>query len=179
VSTQPYLVIRADDIEPYTHPHELGYHSQHILGRESVGRHDLLVNQGVVDPHYALGGTNHPDNDEIYYAVSGSSLVDLGGHPDTGEGSRTFRLDQGGLVFVPAGVFHRLHNVSDEPFVLLTIWPQPAARGANGIHDARLDEWGTGYKLRDGCRLVTEGDGRRVVDASTGADPLVARAGRA
>ena len=60
------------------------------------------------------------------------------------------------VTFIPAGVFHRLRNVSDEPFILLTIWPQPARRGANGIHDMRLDSWGTGFRLRDGCQLVTD-----------------------
>ena len=66
-----YLVIRTDDIEPFTHPGDPAYHSQHVLGEETTGRHDLLLNQGTVDPHQGLGGGNHPDNDEIYYVVSG------------------------------------------------------------------------------------------------------------
>ena len=173
MSTQPYLVLRSDDNEPFTHPDETTYHSRHILGRESAGTHDLLLNRGVVDPHHGLGGANHPDNDEIYYALSGTSLLDLGGHPDTGEGSKTYRVDAGMTVFVPAGVFHRLRNVSDEPFALLTIWPQPAKHGANGIHDARLDTWGTGFKLRGGCELVADGESMRVIEPGAGWDPRV------
>ncbi len=122
----PYLVLRADDIEPFTHPEERGYHSQHVLGKEITGGHDLLLNRGTVDPEYDLGGGNHPENDEIYYAESGECLVDLGGHPDTGEGHETFTLGAGGVVFIPAGTFHRLRNRASEPFVVLTIWPQPA-----------------------------------------------------
>ena len=83
-SKTPYLVLRADDVEPFTHPEELGYHSQHILGHETTGGHDLLLNRGTVDAHHGLGGTNHPDNDEVYFALSGWAWVDLGGHPDTG-----------------------------------------------------------------------------------------------
>jgi mannose-6-phosphate isomerase-like protein (cupin superfamily) len=166
----PYLVLAANDIEPFTHPGELGYHSQHVLGKEITGGHDLLLNRGVVDPHYDLGGGNHPDNDEIYYAVSGEALVDLGGHPDTGEGHTTFTLATGGVVFIPAGTFHRLRNVSDHEFVVLTIWPQPAAFGANGIHDARLESWGSGLRLRDGCRIESVADGGRVVGPDH--DPL-------
>ena len=92
--------------------------------------HDLLLNRGTVDPRSGLGGGNHPDNDEIYYGVSGTSLVDLGGHPDTGEGGETFSIGPGAVVFIPAGTFHRLRNTADEPFVLLTIGPspQPAVR---------------------------------------------------
>ena len=157
---QPYLVLRSDDIEPFTHPDEPCYHSQHILGRENTGSHDLLLNRGTVDPHQGLGGTNHPDNDEIYYGLSGRSWVDLGGHPDTGEGSLTFAIEAGSAVFVPRGVFHRLHNDGDEPFVLLAIWPEPAVEGANGIHDLRLHTWGTGFRLRPGRELApTPGGG--------------------
>ncbi len=99
----PYLVLRSDDIEPFTHPEERGYHSQHVLGKEITGGHDLLLNRGTVDPNYDLGGGNHPDNDEIYYAESGECLVDLGGHPDTGEGHTTFTLVHGRRGVHPGG----------------------------------------------------------------------------
>ena len=167
----PYLVLRSDDIEPFTHPEERGYHSQHVLGKEITGGHDLLLNRGTVDPNYDLGGGNHPDNDEIYYAVSGECQVDLGGDPDTGEGHDTYTLGAGGVVFIPAGTLHRLRNRSDEQFVILTIWPQPAVYGANGIHDARLESWGSGLRLREGCRIESVPGGGRVVAPDH--DPLV------
>jgi mannose-6-phosphate isomerase-like protein (cupin superfamily) len=165
------LVLNGDDIEPFTHPGEPTYHSQHILGSESAGVHDLLLNRGTVDPRSSLGGGNHPDNDEIYYGVSGTSLVDLGGQPETGEGGETFTIGPGAVVFIPAGTFHRLRNPAEEPFVLLAIWPQPAARGANGIHDQRLDEWGIGFKLRPERELASTSQSRRVINH--GVDPLL------
>jgi mannose-6-phosphate isomerase-like protein (cupin superfamily) len=168
-----YLVIRTDDIEPFTHPADPAYHSQHVLGQETTGRHDLLLNQGTVDPHQGLGGGNHPDNNEIYYVVSGETLVDLGGDPVTGEGHETFRLVPGMVAFIPAGVFHRLRNDGDEPLVILTIWPQPSVTGANGIHDERLETWGTGFRLRQGRELVTVNGAARVVAPDEAWDPLV------
>lgn len=168
-----YMVIRTDDIEPFTHPGDPAYHSQHVLGQVTTGRHDLLLNQGTVDAHGELGGGNHPDNDEIYYVVRGETLVDLGGDPVSGEGSKTYRLVPGTVVFIPAGVFHRLRNDSDEDLVILTIWPQPAKAGANGIHDERLETWGTGFRLREGCQLVTHGNAARVVSPSQDWDPLI------
>ena len=165
------LVLRADDIEPFSHPDDPGYASQHILGSEVAGAHDTLLNRGTVAPHYSLGGGDHPDNAEIYYAVSGSSLLDLGGDPDTGDGGETFRLDEGMVVFIPAGTFHRLRNDTDTPFVLLTIWPEAAAHGANGIHDLRLEEWGTGFRLKEGLSVQT-GTANRVTDPTAGWDPL-------
>lgn len=169
-----YLVLRTDDIQPFTHPADPAYHSQHVLGRETTGRHDLLLNQGRVDPHAGLGGGNHPDNDEIYYVVSGEALVDLGGNPDSGEGHETYRLLPGMVVFIPAGVFHRLCNDGDEELVILTIWPQPSVAGANGIHDERLETWGTGFRLREGRQLVTGVESSRVVAPVDGWDPIVA-----
>lgn len=168
-----YFVARADDIEPFTHPLDPAYHSQHVLGSQTTGRHDLLLNRGTVDPHQGLGGGNHPDNDEIYYIVSGRTLVDLGGDPDTGEGCSTYRLEPDMVAFIPAGTFHRLRNDGADPLVLLTVWPQPAKRGANGIHDERLDQWGTGFRLRAGRDLVVDGDSSRVVSSAEGWDPRI------
>jgi oxalate decarboxylase/phosphoglucose isomerase-like protein (cupin superfamily) len=176
MTDQPrYMVLRTDDIEPFTHPGDPAYHSQHVLGQETTGRHDLLLNQGTVDPFGALGGGNHPENDEIYYIVSGQTLVDLGGDPDDGTGCTTYRLTPGMVVFIPAGVFHRLHNDTAEPLVLLTIWPKPAKAGANGIHDERLETWGTGFRLRDGRDLVSLDGGARVIAPAEGWDPRVPR----
>ena len=167
----PALVLRADDIQPFTDPAEPGYHSQHVLGRATTGLHDLLLNRGTVDPHAALHGTNHPDNDEVYYIVRGSAVVDLGGDPWTGVGCETFRVEPDTVVFIPAGTFHRLRNDADAPLVLLTLWPQPAMSGGNGIHDRRLAEWGSGFRLRDGRELVSGGGASRVVAPADGWDP--------
>jgi len=42
---------------------------------------------------------------------------------------------------------------------------------ANGIHDARIDTWGTGLRFRDGCGIRPVADGGRVVTPEH--DPLV------
>lgn len=172
VPTDRYIVLRTDDIEPFTHPGDPAYHSRHVLGSETTGRHDLLLNQGTLDAGRGLGGTNHPDNDEIYYVVRGRSLVDLGGDPETGEGSCTYRIEAGMVVFIAAGVFHRLRNDGADDLAILAIWPQAAAPGANGVHDERLATWGTGLRLRDGCALLSSDGGARVVEPTAGWDPL-------
>jgi mannose-6-phosphate isomerase-like protein (cupin superfamily) len=168
-----YVVLRAEDVEPFTHPGDPAYHSRHILGAETTGRHDLLLNHGTLDARRGLGGTNHPDNDEIYYVVRGTSLVDLGGDADTGEGGETYRITAGMVVFIAAGVFHRLRNDSADDLVILAIWPQPAAPGANGVHDERLATWGTGFRLRSGCSLLGADGALRVAEPAASWDPLV------
>lgn len=166
-----YVVLRTADVEPFTHPGDPAYHSRHVLGSETTGRHDLLLNEGTLDAGRGLGGTNHPDNDEIYYVVRGSSLVDLGGDADTGEGCVTYRIEAGMVVFIAAGVFHRLRNDADSNLVILAIWPQPAQPGANGVHDERLATWGSGFRLRSGCSVAEAHDGSRVIEPAAGWDP--------
>ena len=168
-----HLVLRADDIRPFILPDHPGYHSQHILGSETAGVHDTLLNQGTLLAGHDLPGGNHPDNDEIYCITGGRAMVDIDGDPNTGEGCLTYRIEPGMVVFIPAGTFHRLRNDSNTDLVFLSVWPQPAKFGANGIHDARLKEWGTGFRLRDGRELRTDGTASRVVEPNAGWDPLV------
>ncbi|MFN8620097.1 MAG: hypothetical protein U0869_05030 [Chloroflexota bacterium] len=167
-----YLVLRDNDIEAFTHPQETVYHSQHILGHETTGGHDLLLNRGTVDPRSALGGGNHPDNDEVYYALSGWSLVDLGGHPGHRRGLR----DRTASTRAPRCSCPRARSTAcatSPTSRSRCSSAQPAARGANGIHDMRLDLWGTGFKLREGCELVKDDESMRVIEPGAGWDPKV------
>lgn len=166
-ATQRHLVLRVDDVQPFLQPGQDVYWSQQVLGRENTGLHDCFLNCGRVAAQRALGGGNHPDNDEVYYVVSGRSWLDLGGDPSTGQGCTSYQVEPGSVAFIPAGTFHRLRNEADEDLVILTIWPQAAAPGANGVHDARLAEWGTGFRLRSGRRLVEAEDGAYVAAADS------------
>lgn len=161
-----YLVLRADDVEPYIYAGDDAYLSQQVLGSENTTLHDVFLNRGVVKAGRSLHGGSHPENDEVYYIVSGRSWLDLGGHPTTGEGARSYRVEAGMVIFIPAGTYHRLRNDGDEDLVILTIWPQPAGPGAHGIHEQRMAEWGSGFRLRAGRRLVADGDGAVVVAES-------------
>lgn len=169
---RPHLILRADDVLPFVHPEEPGYQSQHVLGSEMTGTHDLLLNRGTVLAGKDLTGGSHPDNDEVYYILEGRAVVDLGGDPNSGEGCLTYRVEPGMVVFIPAGTFHRLRNAFDKDLAILTIWPQPSTFGANGIHDQRMKEWGTAFRLREGRELRMEGAACRVVEPGTGWDPL-------
>ena len=51
--------------------------------------------------------------------------------------------------------------------------PQSAGHGANGIHDLRLETWGTGFRLRDGRALLAGEAVSRVVAPTEGWDPKV------
>jgi mannose-6-phosphate isomerase-like protein (cupin superfamily) len=166
---QRHLVLHIDDVEPFLQPGQDVYLSQHLLGRENCGLHDCFLNCGRLAARRALGGGNHPDNDEVYYVVSGHSWLDLGGDPNTGKGCASYAVEAGSVAFIPAGTFHRLRNEADEDVVILTIWPQAPAPGANGVHDERLAAWGTGFRLRPGLSLVEANGGAHVAPDPTAA----------
>jgi mannose-6-phosphate isomerase-like protein (cupin superfamily) len=174
--TDRFLVLRADDIEPFVYPGQDAYLSQHVLGRENTGLHDLFLNRGTVRPFKSLGGEAHAHNDEIYYIVGGRGLLDLGGDSQNGSGGETFSIEAGMVIYIPAGTFHRLRNTSDEDLTILTIWPEPVSAQEHGIQRERVKAWGTGFRLREGRELVTTEGGAQVAEPGSGWSPLVQQA---
>ncbi len=166
-----YFVARADDIEPFVYPGQDAYLSQHALGGENTGLHDLFLNRGTVKAGKSLKGEAHPDNDEIYYIVSGRALLGLGGDAENGTGAETFQIEPGMVIFIPAGTFHRLRNPEEEDLTILTIWPRAASPGSHGVHRERLKAWGTGFRLREGRELVRTSRGTQVTEPGTGWSP--------
>lgn len=173
---KPALVLRADDIEPWT-TDDGAYLSQHVIGRDSAGAGDMLLNRGTLKSGRSLDGGNHPENDEVYYIISGHAVLDLGGDAITGAGTTTYRVEPGMVFFIPAGTYHRLRDAGDEDVVILTIWPTAPTPGANHLHEVRTQTWGTGFKLRAGRTLESDGDARVVTDPSRQWTPVVATNG--
>jgi mannose-6-phosphate isomerase-like protein (cupin superfamily) len=124
-------------------------------------------------PRSALGGSAHPNHDEVYYILRGRGTLDLGGDPQTGHGAETYLVEEGSVVYIPADTFHALRNDSDHDLVILTIWPQPIRPGDNGLHDGRLKEWGTAFRLNDGCEVHETPQGRYVTDPTRNWNPLL------
>jgi mannose-6-phosphate isomerase-like protein (cupin superfamily) len=159
------LAMRADDVEAWA-TDDGAYLSQHVIGRDSCGSGDMLLNRGTLKAGRSLDGGSHPENDEVYYIVSGRAVLDLGGDPATGDGAVPYRVEPGMVFFIPAGTYHRLRDAGDEDVVILTIWPTPPTPGANKLHEVRSTTWGTGFRLRDGRTLEDDGTTRYVRDES-------------
>ncbi|HEX8967572.1 MAG TPA: cupin domain-containing protein [Chloroflexota bacterium] len=173
MAAKRHLVLRADDIMAFQIPQAPHYLSQEILNSENTGLSDGFLNRGTLRPHRALGGGAHPRHDEIYYILSGYGSIRLGGDPRTGDGSETYRVEQGSVVYIPANMFHALRNDSDHDIVFLTIWPQPTRPGDNDMHDERVRTWGTAFRLNEGCEQHQTAQGVFVTDAARNWNPLV------
>jgi mannose-6-phosphate isomerase-like protein (cupin superfamily) len=173
MAVRPHLVLRADDIMAFQVPQTQQYLSQEILNSENTGLHDGYLNRGTLRPRSALGGSAHPNHDEIYYILSGRGTVSLGGNPRSGEDAETYLIEEGSVVYIPANTFHALRNDSDHDLVLLTVWPQRIGPGDNGLHDGRIREWGTAFRLNDGCEINETPQGMYVTDSTRNWNPLL------
>jgi mannose-6-phosphate isomerase-like protein (cupin superfamily) len=145
------LVIRADEVEPFTLPHLRGVcESQGLVDPDGVGSQRLVVNRFTLRAGQSLNGTAHPPgDDECYYVLSGRATLTLGGDPATGAGAERHELSPDTTVFIPGGTFHSLDNPHADDLIILTIWPSQPAPGSQPFWDGRRREWGTTFKKRD------------------------------
>jgi mannose-6-phosphate isomerase-like protein (cupin superfamily) len=77
-----------------------------------------VLEAGAVDPQSPHG------EDELYYVVRGR------GHVTVGEESRP--VSEGSLVFVPARVPHRFHDITERLELLVVFGPAEYSRGDAG-----------------------------------------------
>jgi mannose-6-phosphate isomerase-like protein (cupin superfamily) len=144
------LVVYAPDVESFSMPgDEDTYESQAVVCPDGVGSGDLEINRFTLKVGKRLAGHVHWDNDESYYVLAGHARLTLGGRPEDGEGGQDFEVGPESVAFIPAGTYHRLDNRGSEDLVLLTIWPRSPTPGNNPIWDARLEAWGTSFRIRD------------------------------
>lgn len=150
MSATDRLVVRIADLESFPYPTEKPvYMSRGVFDRDGVGSPDLTLSCSDLKAGTSMRGTCHPAGcNEGYFALRGRARLTLGGDPRNGEGGQTYEIGPDTAVFIPGGLFHRLDNPYDEDFVLLTIWPQPPAAGANRLYDERRKAWGSDFRKK-------------------------------
>lgn len=81
-----------------------------------TGQHSQIVAMSIPVGE-DIGEEVHPDVDQILYFVDGDCEAILNGE--------TRRVEEHGIVFVPAGVRHNFKNVGDEALKLFTVYAPP------------------------------------------------------
>ena len=81
---------------------------------------DLSAGLYVLDAGAADPQSPHTE-DELYYVVAGRGVVSVG--------SETRPIVPGSLVFVPADVPHRFHDIAERLELLVVFGPAEATRG--------------------------------------------------
>jgi mannose-6-phosphate isomerase-like protein (cupin superfamily) len=113
-----------------------------LVDQESVGSKRLTVNHFTLKPGKSTGAGSHPEPyDELYYVLHGHARLRLGDPPET------FDIEPGTVAFIPAGTSHALDNTGTEDLEILTVMPEQLVQGANPLYDARLQAWGTSFRL--------------------------------
>ena len=139
------LVFRAKDVMPFSPPGaEAAFESRLLVDETGVGSRALAVNHFTLKAgHSTEPGAHPPPYDEIYYVLRGRGRVSLGDPPEQHE------LAPDMVVFIPGGTRHALLNTGDDDFEIITMMPHQMKAGINGVYDARLRAWGTGFRLKE------------------------------
>jgi mannose-6-phosphate isomerase-like protein (cupin superfamily) len=100
-------VFRLDELDAERAANE-GAYLQFLRERNmSVGLYAL--DAGTVDPQQPHG------QDEVYFVVSGRASITVG--------VETTQVARGSVVYVPAGVTHKFHHISEDLRVLVVFSP--------------------------------------------------------
>jgi quercetin dioxygenase-like cupin family protein len=116
--------------------------SRMLVDKTSVGSERLTVNHFTLRPgKHTDPGSHPPPFDELYYVVSGTGWVDLGSP------AKAHAVKPGTVVFIPCGTDHALRCDAGADLEVITIMPAQPVPGANPVYDARLEEWGTSFRM--------------------------------
>lgn len=121
------------------------FESRLLLDSKMAGEPCVNVNHITVKPGTSTAlinengekyGPKH-EKAEIYICISGQAELFLNGEK--------IPMRQGSLAYIPGGCRHYVDNSSDEPFCLLTLWPDEKD---NDVWHDRKKAWGEGYETR-------------------------------
>ena len=139
------LVFHAKNVAPFSPPGaEAAFESRLLIDASGVGSTALAVNHFTLKPGQHTEAGDHPrPYDEVYYVLRGQAQVTLGEPPEDHE------IGPDMVVFIPGGTRHALLNTGPDDFEIITMMPHEMREGINGLYDARLRAWGTGFRLHD------------------------------
>ncbi len=119
--------------------------SRLLIDGESVGSKNLVLNHFTLLPGQRTYPGSHPDPyEEVYYILSGTGLLTLGG-----SGGERHEMRPHMTAYIPSGMLHELVNTGDAALEMLTMMPFHPTPGVNSVYDARKMEWGTSFKVEE------------------------------
>jgi mannose-6-phosphate isomerase-like protein (cupin superfamily) len=75
---------------------------------------NLIVSSTNLKPHQSTRGHKHEGQEEVYYFVSGSGEMELD--------EKRFDVKEGDVVLIEDGVFHRVHNNTNENLYFVCVF---------------------------------------------------------
>ena len=96
----------------------------------------LQVTLMSIEPGQSIGLEAHPDTDQFLRLDGGRGRVQMG--PAKDELTFDSEVEDGWAIFVPAGVWHNVTNIGDEPMRLYAIYGPPDHEPGT-VHDTQAD----------------------------------------
>lgn len=72
--------------------------------RDNTTLKNLILSSTDLKPGQSTRGHKHPGQEEVYYFISGTGVMELD--------DKKFNVQGGDVVLIPDGVFHRVNNSS-------------------------------------------------------------------
>jgi mannose-6-phosphate isomerase-like protein (cupin superfamily) len=132
------VLIRPSKVKPYIDGEY--YESRMLLDDKNSESQKTQINQGILKKGGKFNINRHMGFDETYVIQKGKCTLQVD--------DEIMDIEEGDIIFIPAGVPHALDNTKGETeLVLLTIWPGTPPKGVSGVYDRRMAEWGKSYVL--------------------------------
>ena len=74
----------------------------------------LITSTTELNPSHSTTGHSHVGQEEVYIFRSGEGEMEIN--------ERRFKVNEGDIVFIQDGDFHRVHNTSQEPLEFICIF---------------------------------------------------------
>jgi mannose-6-phosphate isomerase-like protein (cupin superfamily) len=75
---------------------------------------NLTISSTTLHPGKSTKGHKHPGKEEVYMIISGGGMMELD--------DKEIGIQGGDMVLIEDGVFHRVHNTSDEDLYMVCIF---------------------------------------------------------
>ena len=96
----------------------------------------LQLTMMSIAPGDVIGLEVHPETDQFLRLDAGKGLVEMG--PAKDEVTFSQRVSDGWAIFVPAGTWHNVTNVGDEPMQVYTVYA-PVHHAPGKVQETKQD----------------------------------------
>lgn len=97
--------------------------SNNSLKKEIWKSDKILINAMSINPNGEIGSEVHHDSDQFIKIISGRARILMGQNENNYNYERV--IDDDHAVIIPAGTWHNIISIGDEPLKLLSIYAPP------------------------------------------------------
>ena len=81
---------------------------------DNTNLNNLVVSKTILHPGKETGGHNHTGQEEVYIFMQGWGKMIVG--------EKTYQIDEGDIVLIPDGDFHKVFNEGDDDLIFTCVF---------------------------------------------------------